>query len=57
MKLIKHEKDEIEIDLCLTNVKQLWDQLINHPDSECWICTTIDGVKIKITGSFNTGVE
>jgi hypothetical protein len=57
MKILKHTKDELEIELCLTNVKQLHDQLVNHPDSPCWICTTINGVQLKIVGTFNTGIE
>jgi hypothetical protein len=57
MKLVKHTQEEIEIDLDLTQLEQMLNQLINFPAAPCWWKSTQNGISITINGKCNIGHE
>jgi hypothetical protein len=57
MKLLEHTPETIHVEMALTQLEQMVEQLHEFPDAPCWHKSTQDGVQITICGKFNIGHE
>jgi len=57
MKLLVNNEKEMEFEICFTELQMMVEQLLNFPESPCWLKGTWGSIKWTLHGVNNIGHE